>query len=333
MQGRGSVTFGNEWAWQFNTGRGDYLNNTAFWAWGGFDRMLDNGFAMAPSNPLVALGFEDVQWWDLAVAKNIGGKDWGFSLGWSSHVDKETPAGQPATTDESTSMLSFQIGTNALLNADWSLEFGTGSYKDKTLTTAPTDANDFSFTEFALAVRGQRFTSGPCDWRWMVAFATQSASPKAPQTEKYSMTGFRGNFGPVWGTPGDWEVAGYLYFDYMKFSEPYSFGDNSKETATYIVLPGYNFAFEYYITSWLPARASVASYYVMETEKIEGTTADDEEVNGRWYDLYWTVGVGFDKSSWGLDLALHEENFHSGYIFNGDVGGDVFALISAWLKW
>jgi hypothetical protein len=45
--GNASIVFGDNWVWNFNTGRSDYLSNTASWAWGGADRygaLPMNGF-------------------------------------------------------------------------------------------------------------------------------------------------------------------------------------------------------------------------------------------------------------------------------------------------
>ena len=36
-EGSGSIVFGDNLVWNFNTGRGMYLNTTS-WAWGGADR-------------------------------------------------------------------------------------------------------------------------------------------------------------------------------------------------------------------------------------------------------------------------------------------------------
>jgi len=330
MMARGTITFGsenNDWAWQANTGRSDYLDNTAFWAWGGFDRDQD---IFAPF-----LDFGEVQWWDLGVANKFGNNNWGFTVSWASDADKTTPEGQDPTEDESLSMFSFQIGTDLLLNADWALEFGTGTFKDKDPTLDPSDQNDLSFTEFALAVRGNSFRAGGLDWRWMVAFAMESADPKLQDTEKFSMTGFRGNFGPVFGTPGDWLIGSYIYFESLTFQEPYVSGDNSKYKYTEIIFPGYNIAMEYYITSWLAARGSVFSHFAQWTDKIEGHATDNEEIKGKDYDVYWTAGIGFDKEVWGLDLALEEDNLHTGYILGNSQStiGDTIALITAWLRW
>ena len=316
MSARGSVTFGDNWAWQFNTGRADYLGNTAWWAWGGTDRTV--GF----------LPFGDVQWWDVGVATTFGETPVGFNISWASDKDKTTPDGADPTEDLSDSMLSFQLGAD-LLNANWAIEVGFGSHSDKL-----NDQNDESFFELAIAARGNTFEAGGLDWRWMGAFATLSADPEPATEEKSSMMGFRGNFGPVWGTPGDWLVGAYLYFEYFDAQTANLLADNAKDTFTAITIPGYNFAMEYYITSWLAARAAVFSHYSIETYKTEGTAASDEEVKENFYDVFWTVGLGLDKGTWGLDVALEEDQFHSGYVFsNSNNVGDAFALVTAWLRW
>ena len=322
MTARGTVTFGDNWVWQFNTGRADYLDNTAWWAWGGTDRMLDRD--------LGPFDFDRIQWWDVGVAHNFGDTPVGFNISWAADGDKTTnPAIDPSTSeDESTSMLSFQLGAD-LLNANWAIETGFGSFSDNL-----NDQNDESFFELAIAARGKSFEAGGVNWRWLAAFATYSADPNADGVEKSSMTAFRGNFGPVWGTPGEWLVGAYIYFAYLSMEEANSSAANAKDTLTAFTLPGYNFAMEYFLNSWLAMRGSVYSHYSSETYKTEGTPSDNVEVNSDFYDVFWTVGLGVDKTTWGLDIALEEDQFHSGYILsNSSDVGDAFALVTAWLRW
>jgi len=317
---RGSVTFGDNWVWQFNTGRADYLDNTGFWAWGGADRRLDRDMG--------TFDFDRIQWWDVGVATTFGDTPVGFNVSWAADGNKTTPENVDPTEDNSTSLLSFQLGAD-LLNANWAIETGFGSYSDKL-----NDQNDESFMEMAIAARGETFEAGGINWRWLAAFASYSADPNADGVEKSSMTAFRGNFGPVWGTPGEWLVGSYIYFDYLSTQEANSAAANAKDTVTAITLPGYNFALEYYINSWLALRGSVFSHYSSETSKTEGTPTDNGEMKAKYYDVFWTVGLGVDKTTWGLDIALEEDQFHSGYILsNSSNVGDAFALVTAWLRW
>jgi hypothetical protein len=330
MNGRGTVTFGSDsskWCYQVNTGRADYLDNTAFWAWGGFDRDLDL-FSRY-------LDIDALQWWDLGVATTFGSNNWGLTLSWAADSEKVEPEGVDPTVDNSTSMFSFQIGTD-LAGIDWALEFGTGSFKDKASGTTPADADDFGFTTLALAARGRPFRSGGIDWRWTAAFATQSANPKAEGIETFSTTGFRANFGPVWGTPRDFLVSAYIYFDYSTMQEPNGEAENDKYKETYIVFPGYNIAMEYYLTSWFAMRGSIFSHYSMETYKVEGAPAGENgEQKEKYFDAFWTIGMGIDKEAWGLDIALEEEYLHTGYLpFGADLNEQVvLALITAWVRW
>ena len=58
------------------------------------------------------------------------------------------------------------------------------------------------------------------------------------------------------------------------------------------------------------------------------------EIDSRSYDFMWTLGLGVDKGNWGLDLALEEDDVHSGYLpLNGSVSEDPIAYLTAWLSW
>jgi len=47
----------------------------------------------------------------------------------------------------------------------------------------------------------------------------------------------------------------------------------------------------------------------------------------------WTLGLGVNKGNWGLDLALEEDDVHSGYLpINGDTSTPI-AYLTAWLAW
>jgi len=375
--GDGSVTFGDNTVWQFNTGRSDYLNNTAWWAWGNFDRA---NFTNTLSNGLPSTGL--VQWWDLGVAREIGGNPWGLTISWASNVDKTEGAfANPDSTvnpnpDNSTSMLGFQLGTT-LGGVELALELGFGSYSDNRVDSRlygpPQDEsdrvnyseNDVSYFNLALLGRGD-FSGGGLDWRYIGAFATGSTDPKTtglaitgdfanPDTvvtsaQKLSSMAIRGSIGPVWGTPGDWEIATYLTLDYMtndSYDDDGPRGVDLKDTDKSFTLPGYHMAMEYYITDWLAARGGVVSRYEMKTEEEEVDVIVTDPVTGvrtrilgtrttndREYELRWTAGIGLNKETWGLDLALNESNLFSGYVFgNGDQEGPTIAYLSAWLNW
>jgi hypothetical protein len=315
--GNASVIFGDNFAWNFNTGRSDYLNNTASWAMGSADRF--------GSFPMFGVPAMATEWWDLGMATNLGDTPFGFNISWATDKNEVTPA-QGTNTDQSFSMFSLQAGAT-LGSIDLAGEVGFGSYSDNSEGLTPQDQNDVSLFNFSLLGRGNIDDFGGVDWRWIAAFTTGSNDPKADGAEKMTTTAFRGSFGPVWGTPGEWEVAAYMNFEYMK--DDFG-GEDSWETMSF---PAYNMAMEYYLNSWLVARGGVRSYNATETY-TEGVLDGKDEEKGRFYSLAWTMGLGVDKGNWGLDLALNEDDVHSGYLpLNGSVSDNPIAYMTAWLAW
>ena len=335
--GNGSVIFGDNWVWNFNTGRADYLTNTASWVWGQGDRTAGAfGFANGTPGSNGSDG-TTMEWWDIGGATHLGDTPFGFNISWATDSYQEKPADGTAQADDfSSSMLSFQVGAT-LGSVELAGEVGFGSYTDESKNPAPdpTDANDYSFFNFALLARGDIEDFGGLNWRWIAAFANGSNDWQMTDAVKTSSSGFRGSFGPVWGTPGEWEVATYMSFDYVSH-EMIGFGIDRKDKVTGTNFPSYNFAMEYYLNSWLVARGGIKSYNasVTFTDENPAPATDEDEESGRVYNFNWTLGLGVDKGNWGLDLALEEDNAHSGYIvLNGDQFGQPIAYMSAWLAW
>ena len=129
--------------------------------------------------------------------------------------NKQVPSGQTEPDfEDSESMFGIQLGTT-LGSVQLAAEIGFGSYSDKTPGLDPADQYDYSMSLITLLARGDIEDFGGLDWRWIAAFSTGSTSYKAEGVPNDSATAFRGSFGPVWGTPGEWEVAAYMSFDYM----------------------------------------------------------------------------------------------------------------------
>jgi len=121
----GSIVFGNDLVWNFNTGRGMYANTTS-WAWGGTDR-FPSGF----ENP-------DYEWWDVGFATHFGDTPFGIRLNWQKDSSKHTNTPEdPAdpNMDDSTSMFGVQLGTT-LGPVELAAEVGFGSASAATRTTS-----------------------------------------------------------------------------------------------------------------------------------------------------------------------------------------------------
>ena len=321
-EGNGSITFGNDLVWQFTTGKGGY-QNTSSWAWGGTDRN-PSGFA----NP-------DFEWWDVGIAAHLGDTPVGFKISWATNSNEFTPGGDVnPTLDDSESMISFQLGAT-LGPVELAAELGFGSFEDKIAPPAPlpTDANDYSDFFFTLLGRGD-FEAADINWRYIGAFSSGSLDPKADGVPSYSVTAFRGSMGPTWGTPGDWEVAAYMSFEYSQVENPNFTGADAKDKITETIFPAYNMALEYYLNSWLVARGGIISESGWMDEENDDPSGNPRKDNYRFFDFNWTLGLGVDKGNWGLDLALEEDDVHSGYLpLNGSVSDEPIAYMTAWLAW
>lgn len=329
-EGNGSIIFGDNTVWNFNTGRGDFLNNTANWAWGMGDRFSPIDMNGIPGNN--GANGNGMEWWDLGMATNLGDTPFGFNISWATDKDKFTPAGGDPTFETSTNMLSFQLGAT-FGTVDVAGEVGFGSYTQDAPVITPQDMNDYSFFNFSLLARGDIEDVGGLNWRWIAAYTNGSTEAKMTDAVKLSTSALRASFGPVWGTPGEWEVAAYLNFVYAKQDEEGTTVD-LKDTGSYTSFPGYNIAMEYYLNQWLVARGGVMSHNASDTFKEEVTGGGEDEFVERNYDFMWTLGLGVDKGAWGLDLALEEDDVHSGYLpLNGSVSSEPIAYMTAWLAW
>jgi|GEM_PF-3438262 len=333
-EGSGTITFGDNFVWNFNTGRGDYLYGTANWAWGMGDRFPAVDMNGVPGNN-GAPG--NLEWWDMGVAWDMGETPVGVNISWATDKDKITPAGADPVTDVSASMFNLQLGAT-MGEVELAGEVGFGSYTVDAPIMDPQDQMDYSFFNFSLLARGDLEDVGGINWRWIAAYTNGSNESKMTDAAKLSTSAFRASFGPVWGTEGEWLVAAYMNFVYA--SQDWFQGDPSvptelKDTGSYTSFPGYNIAMEYYLNRWLVARGGLLSHNSTDTYKEEVAAGGEDEWNERFYDFYWTLGLGIDKGNWGLDMALNEENVHSGYIaLNGNqYNNDPIAYLTAWLAW
>ncbi len=170
--GDASVVFGDEKVFNINTGRGDFLNNTASWAWGGADRFFGvagvNGIPGNNGSSGAAL-----EWWDVGYAATMGGTPVGFNISWAKNSRKITPSVGDPTVDNSSSMISLQAGAT-INNIDFAGEVGFGGYTDDLEGLDPSDQNDYSFFNFALLARGNVDDFAGQNWRWIASFATGS---------------------------------------------------------------------------------------------------------------------------------------------------------------
>ena len=327
MSGNATLVWGGEKnTFRFSTGRADATARTALYSWGGFDRMPTFGtlpgglFSAAPQA-------RAYQWWDLGWATDLSGKPFGLAFSWVADKNQSDNGAGTVNPDNSFSNFGFQAGYSPSANLDLAAEFGVGSFKDKT-AVAPVN-NDYSSMNFDATARGRLNNVWGQNWRYLAGFAYAKISPDASGQDDIKETNFRGSFGPVFGTPGQWEVAGYMTFSYMKGEDGGDSTTNADDLALKgITLPGYNLAGEYYMNDWFVVRTGVVSSYIFVTE--DNGPAQDKY---REWEYTWTAGFGVDKDNFGLDFALDEGHVHSGYLLNGNVGGNVFAWISAWFNW
>ncbi len=328
MNGNASLIWGGEKnTFRFSTGRQDATARTALYTWGGFDRMPT--FGTLPGGLYsTATQARNWQWWDLGWSTDLSGKPFGIAFSWVADANKTDNGAGTVNPDNSFNDFGFQLGYSPSANLDLAAEFGMGSYTDNTVV-APNPSQDYSSMNFDITARGRLNNVWGQNWRYLGGFSYAKVSPDANGQDDIKETDFRGSFGPVFGTPGQWEVAGYLTLSYAK-------GENGNDSTTPdddqslkgLILPGYNLAGEYYMNDWFVVRTGVVSSYIFVTE--ENGAASDKY---REFEYTWTTGFGIDKDSFGLDFALDEGHVHSGYFLNGATGGNTFAWISAWFNW
>lgn len=309
-----------------STGRADVIGRTAQYTWGGFDRQYHADFA--------DMAARSAQFFDVGWATMLGEMPFGVGLTWLSYGFTDQDAAGVDQDKQSASNFQLQLGLTPSQLFQLALEVGFGSSTvDLSGGAAPDPSQDTGTFNIALTSRGDIDNFAGFAWRYLAGFYSASDSYDADGVDSDSYMGFRGSFGPVFGTPGEWEVAGYITLDYR--SENLKGGAGAgldEEKYTEFGFPNYNLAGEYYLSSWFVMRAGVASMFVAETYE-DTSTAGTEQDKDKYYDYFWTMGFGIDKDSWGLDFALEEGEVFSGYFLNGDTGGDVFAYISAWYNW
>ena len=69
-----------------------------------------------------------------------------------------------------------------------------------------------------------------------------------------------------------------------------------KDSEMYMSFPSYNFAMEYYVTSWLAARGGISSHNATDTftDAVPPAGTGEEETKERNYEFMWTAGLGVD---------------------------------------
>ena len=323
MSGNASLIWGGEkHTIRVSTGRTDLAARTAAWTWGQFDR----GTAMPGGSLFTGLG--DAQWFDFGWSTLLGDMPFGIGFSWLKDSNSFEATDGTTDPDESFGHYTLQVGLTPG-STQLALEVGFGGGDDKAV---PDDGAKFSTLNAALTARGDLENFAGFAWRYLVGFSYGKLSPKADTAEDYTEMAFRGSFGPVFGTPGEWEVAGYITYDFQSYEDKgvADTEDTVKDGSS--TFPGYNLAGEYYLNNWFAFRAGVQSSFISEKmeEDFAAGTETDKETN---YYYMWTMGFGIDKDAWGLDFALQEGNVHSGYFLNGDIGGDAFAYISGWFNW
>lgn len=325
--GNASLIWGGEnHTIRVSTGRADVVGRTAQYTWGGFDRL----YHASPDD----LDARAAQFFDVGFATKLGDMPFGVGLTWLSYGFTDQDAAGVDQDKESASNFQLQLGLTPSQLFQLALEVGFGSSTvDLSGGAAPDPSQDTGTFNIALTSRGDIDNFAGFAWRYLAGFYSASDSYDADGVDSDSYMGFRGSFGPVFGTPGEWEVAGYITLDYRSENlKGGAAGGLTEEKYTEFGFPSYNLAGEYYLNSWFVMRAGVASMFVAQTWE-DTSTAGTEQDKDKYYDYFWTMGFGLDKGSWGMDFALEESPVFSGYFLNGNVGGDAFAYISGWFNW
>jgi hypothetical protein len=328
--GNGSLVFGEEdsWGLNFSTHRSDFLNGVVAGYWGGNDRGLFGppppGAALSfspdltgPSDP--TQGPHDVQWFDV-------GFGWGsetpigFRVGIGMDADALTIPPSPEIQNGA-NVFSIQGGASLNESTDLTAEISIGS--------SEADSLEGSVTQFAAGIRGF-YEMADFEWGYLgaLAYATDEADSTTAEKRENTITQFLAGWGPVWNDESeDWQVAGYVTLEFQKHELDLT--GPAKVNERFITFPGFRFAGEHRLKSWLWVRGGVRSDYFFHKLESEAINA---EGSNRIYDFQWTAGFSADWNSFRFDGAINEPWVHTGS-FLGQQNEDLLAFASVTYNW
>lgn len=324
--GSGTLIFGKEsWGLNFSTHRSDFLNGVVAGYWGGNDRgLFGSQFSPNLTGPSDATqGPDDVQWFDL-------GFGWGqetpigFRVGIGLDADATQATGTPEVKNGA-NVFSIQGGLTFNETTDLTAEISIG--------TSEADSLEGSLTQFAAGIRGY-YEMADFEWGYLgaVAFASDDADISASSKNENSIIQVLGGWGPVWNDESeDWQVAGYVTAE-LQSQENDPFGPDNNVDERFLTFPGFRFAGEHRLKSWLWVRGGARSDYFFHRTETQSPGPVTAEVSNRIYDFQWTAGLSAEWGNFRFDGAINEPWVTNGPQFLGS-DSDLFAFASATYNW
>jgi hypothetical protein len=266
-----------------------------------------------------------VQWFDV-------GFGWGdetpigFRAGIGLDADKTEVTGVPDTKNGA-NVFSIQGGITFNETTDVTAEVSIG--------TSEADSLDGSVNQFAAGIRGY-YEMAEMEWGYLGAVAVAGEDEDITPTSKNenSITQFMAGWGPVWNDESeDWQAAGYMTVEVQsqKF-EP--FGPDNNQDDRFVTFPGFRFAGEHRLKSWLWVRGGARSDYFWHRTEDEGVPVpgSSTETKNRLYDFQWTAGLSAEWGGFRFDGAINEPWVNNGPSFIGQ-DSQLFAFASATYNW
>jgi hypothetical protein len=325
--GSGGMIFGNE---QLTLGafahRSDFLAAipNAYLTRGDIDNVSNRG--ESEPLPVFTPDLTALNWVDLILGFQAGDNPLGVrvSLGRNA-TDPDTD-----NDDVGRSITAFN-GIVGLTLAQWatdvSAEISIATAEDNGGVGVKTESTPVHFALSARRTATEQSDALSLGWLGMFSYLTASVDETAAAvttTTDNSQMAVQVGVGPVYRPSDRTNVAMYGYFQYLRNRTGV---DPAEQVLSSLVIPGWNVAGEFDLTSWLQFRAGLRSEFSFDKLKNDPTppaSQSDNELN-----FVWTSGLGLAFGSFRLDGYLEPAQVTNATNLFGTDASRLFGLVTA----